>query len=90
MHHLHLRIHGRVQGVGFRYFVWREACALQLAGTVRNLPDGSVEVEGEGDRAALERLLATVRRGPPHAEVTGVRMDWSQGPARFEAFRIGA
>jgi hypothetical protein len=48
MHRLHAVVHGRVQGVGFRYFVMREARALGLSGWVRNQADGSVEVEAEG------------------------------------------
>ena len=88
MHHLHLLIHGRVQGVGFRYFVLREASALGLAGSVRNVPEGSVEVVAEGRREALERLLEAVQRGPLGAEVLSVEVDWSEGPRRFDAFRV--
>ena len=63
---------GRVQGVGFRWFVLRLAQHEALGGFVRNLPDGRVEVVASGDQAALERLLAALREGPPHAQVAGV------------------
>jgi acylphosphatase len=70
------RVEGRVQGVGFRYFAHDRACALGLAGSVRNLPSGAVEVEAEGPRAALEQLLRDLRQGPPAARVAGVGVDW--------------
>jgi acylphosphatase len=62
---LHAIVHGRVQGVGFRYFVLSHARSLRLVGTVRNLADGSVEVYAEGERAALAHLERDLRRGPP-------------------------
>jgi acylphosphatase len=67
-----LLISGRVQGVGFRYFVLRRAQAAGLAGFTRNLADGSVEVVAEGSQEQLEALEAAVRRGPPHAHVSRV------------------
>jgi acylphosphatase len=89
MHRVHLTIEGRVQGVGFRWFVRTSAQALDVAGTVRNRPDGSVEVEAEGPRAALDRLVEALRAGPPGARVTRVNESWSEGPARHEGFQIG-
>ena len=68
---------GRVQGVGFRYFVARAARSLRLSGYVRNLPDGAVEVVASGDRAQLESLVALLEKGPPGAEVESVSLDWS-------------
>jgi len=69
---LHAIVHGRVQGVGFRYFVLDHARALGLAGYARNLADGTVEVYAEGDRAALTSLADELRRGPRAASVTHV------------------
>src|SRR5205807_9329129 len=66
---LHAIVHGDVQGVGFRYFVLRRAREARLAGWVRNRADGTVECLAEGPRAALEGLLADLRRGPGLAEV---------------------
>lgn len=60
---------GRVQGVGFRHFVLRQAQALSLAGWVRNLPDGRVEAFIEGQPAVLEQIEALLREGPALAEV---------------------
>ena len=63
---------GRVQGVGFRWFVVKQARALRLGGYARNLADGSVEVVADGDPAAVEQLGAALERGPAAASVHGV------------------
>jgi len=70
---IHLRIAGRVQGVGFRWFVREHAFALGLAGWVRNTADGEVELAASGDEASLAALAAEVGRGPPGAYVRTVR-----------------
>jgi acylphosphatase len=65
-------VHGRVQGVGFRWFVLREAHRLELQGWVRNLSDGSVEVVAEGAPDSLARLAQALSRGPSGARVSHV------------------
>lgn len=65
-------VHGRVQGVAFREYTRREAARLGLSGWVRNLTDGTVEVEFEGPAAAVAALLAWLATGPPAARVTRV------------------
>jgi acylphosphatase len=69
------RVHGDVQGVGYRRFVAREAKALGLAGWVRNEPDGTVSGEAEGPETALEVFQERLAEGPPFASVS--RLDWS-------------
>jgi acylphosphatase len=69
---LRLVVRGRVQGVGFRWFVRESARAAGLAGWVRNNPDGSVELAASGPASALEALRAAVREGPAGARVTEV------------------
>jgi protein-L-isoaspartate(D-aspartate) O-methyltransferase len=69
---LHVLVRGRVQGVGFRWFVRETARDLGLAGWVRNRPDGTVEVAAEGSAVTLERLRDELRKGPPGAAVTSV------------------
>jgi len=64
-----IRLTGRVQGVGFRFFVRQTARELGLTGRVRNLPGGEVEVEAAGGREPLARLREALRRGPPGARV---------------------
>jgi acylphosphatase len=71
-------VYGRVQGVGFRWFVWREAERLGLCGFVRNLRDGSVEVIAGGTAGALEELGRILEQGPAHAHVE--RVDRSDVP----------
>jgi len=66
-----LRLHGRVQGVGFRWWTQREARRLGVRGTVRNRQDGSVEILAAAPTEVLRIFLDTVRRGPPAALVTG-------------------
>ena len=73
---LHAVVSGRVQGVGFRYYVLGVARPLNLRGTVRNLPDGSVEVLARGSTSDLESLVAGLRLGPRMARVTDVRLGW--------------
>jgi acylphosphatase len=66
------RVRGRVQGVGFRYFVEHSAKALAIRGWVRNDDDGTVEVYAEGTSAQLSDLAGLLRQGPRWAEVRGV------------------
>lgn len=66
------RVSGRVQGVGFRWYVRQRADRLGLHGTVRNVPDGSVEVVAEGPHDALEELVRRLANGPPASAVASV------------------
>jgi acylphosphatase len=75
-------VSGRVQGVGFRYFVLREARALGVAGWVRNLADGRVEVLAAGDDAVLQALEGRLWQGPPHARVGAVEAEPAEAPDR--------
>ena len=68
-------VQGRVQGVGYRYFVLRHADALGVSGYARNRADGSVEVVAEGDDTVLGELEARLREGPSFAEVTNVERE---------------
>jgi acylphosphatase len=67
---LHVIVHGRVQGVGFRWFVRTEARRLGLAGWVRNLPDGTVELKASGIAQFLAALEQAIQRGPEGAAVS--------------------
>ncbi|GAB4237353.1 MAG: acylphosphatase [Acidobacteriota bacterium] len=69
-----LRVKGRVQGVGFRYFTFRRAEELGVKGWVRNLPNGEVEIHAEADRPTLTRFLAAVQQGPPFSAVEDVEL----------------
>jgi acylphosphatase len=72
------RVRGRVQGVGFRYFVEQSARALNIRGWVRNDDDGTVEVYAVGTSAQLSDLAGLLWKGPRWAEVRGV--DESEAP----------
>jgi len=75
---LHLQIHGRVQGVAYRYSMTREANALGLSGWVRNRRDGSVEAVLAGPETTVSQLLEWARRGPPAAQVERIEQaPWS-------------
>jgi len=71
----HVVVEGTVQGVGFRWFVRQEARRLGVAGWVRNLADGSVELMASGEESAVRRLVDHVRVGPDSATVTSVRSE---------------
>ena len=74
-----LRISGRVQGVGYRDALRREALARSLAGWVRNRLDGSVEAVLQGDARSVEEVIAWARRGPPAARVERVEAQSALG-----------
>jgi len=81
------RVRGRVQGVGFRYFVERAARQLALSGYVKNLDDGRVEVYAMGPEAGLAELERSLWKGPPYAEVRGVEAQ-AAGLRKSDSFRI--
>lgn len=85
---LHVIVEGMVQGVGFRWFVARQAEARRLRGFVRNCADGSVEIDAEGERALLEEFLREVRRGPRSAEVTDTAIEWLPSKGGISGFHI--
>ncbi len=81
-------VHGRVQGVSFRYHTQRRANELGLTGFVHNAWDGSVEVIAEGPRAKVEQLLSFLRVGPRGAFVTEVNVEWSAAVGEFRRFEV--
>ena len=85
---LRMRLGGRVQGVGFRYFARGAARQLGLVGRVRNLPDGSVEVEVAGDPERVEELKARLRQGPPGAAVAGLHEEKLAAEPEWDSFEI--
>lgn len=85
---LHVRVQGRVQGVGFRYFTLAVANQLGLTGWVRNLPEGDVECEAEGAKPQLEEFLDALRKGPSASRVDELILDWHPASGRFSEFSI--
>lgn len=82
------RISGRVQGVGFRYFVQRAARAEGVGGWVRNQDDGSVEAMVEGDHEAVLRLEHALRVGPPGARVDDIEIREEAPDGRSPMFTV--
>lgn len=85
---LHAIVHGRVQGVGFRYFVIEKALSMGLRGYARNTDHGTVEVLAQGSRPALENLLALLRRGPSAANVSEVEVSWGEPSTHLSGFHV--
>jgi acylphosphatase len=85
---LHAVVSGIVQGVFYRRFVLHEATGLGLRGRVRNMYDGRVEVEAEGERQKLEQLTRKLHKGPPGAQVTDVAAEWSEHRGEYSDFRV--
>lgn len=87
---LHAVAQGRVQGVGFRYYVADTASHLRLTGVCRNLRNGDVEVIAEGEEGALEALAVALKRGPGGSRVDNVHTVWLPPTGEFRTFTIGS
>jgi acylphosphatase len=81
----HIRISGRVQGVGFRHFTRQTAQQLNLNGWVKNLPDGSVEAVLAGDLESMQQMLEELKKGPRMARVDDLSVD-EESEALKESF----
>ena len=81
-------IHGRVQGVGYRYFAQKQASCLGVKGYARNLDDGSVEVYAMGSASALLELAGWLRKGPLWGEVRHMDEQEAVVDSNFQTFRI--
>jgi acylphosphatase len=79
-------VHGRVQGVGFRWWTRCRALELGLTGYAANLADGRVLVVAQGQREAGEKLLQLLEGGATPGRVDSVVADWSQPQERFDGF----
>lgn len=81
-------VNGLVQGVGFRYFVMREAKKLGLNGYVKNLYTGEVLTVVEGEKAIVEELINKLKVGPIHASVKNFKVDWQETKNEFTEFEV--
>jgi acylphosphatase len=88
MKRVQLIVRGVVQGVGFRWSTEREAARLGVRGFVRNLPSDAVEIVAEGDAAAVERLIAWAKHGPPSAVVEDLEVRDEAPTGEFREFGI--
>ncbi|MBF4551937.1 acylphosphatase [Pseudoclavibacter sp. RFBJ3] len=87
MRRVNVIVAGTVQGVGYRFTTAQEAQRLGVSGWVRNLHDGRVEAELEGEEHQVDALLAWMSKGPPYAEVTASRVS-ERTPKGTEGFRV--
>lgn len=81
-------VNGLVQGVGFRYFVYREALKLNLFGFTKNLFTGEVLTIVEGEKSLVEELYKKIKVGPSHASVKNCKVDWLETKNEFNRFEI--
>jgi acylphosphatase len=81
-------VKGYVQGVGFRFFVYRQARALNLNGYVKNIYDGSVEVLAEGESKQLDALFELLKQGPARSIVEKVTKTEADKKGKFDGFNI--
>jgi acylphosphatase len=88
MKRLYARVHGFVQGVGYRVFAQSQARRLGLCGYVRNCADGSVEVVAEGDEHQLHEFLHVLQRGPLDARVQRVDIEYAKAKREWDTFTI--
>jgi acylphosphatase len=81
-------VNGLVQGVGYRYFVYRNALQLGVNGYVENLYTGEVLTVVEGEKAIVEELINKLRVGPSHAYVKNCAVDWQEPKDEFDSFEV--
>ncbi len=81
-------VSGRVQGVAYRAFTQDAASRMKLCGGVRNVDDGRVEVDVEGERGAVEAFVELLRTGPPMARVEDLELRWERPTGQHKDFRI--
>ena len=81
-------VNGLVQGVGYRYYVYREAQKLAVYGYVKNLYTGEVLIIVEGDKAIIEELIKKLRIGPSHASVKKCVVEWQEPKDDFNIFEL--
>ncbi len=89
LRHVHLTVHGKVQGVWFRASTKETAENLGVKGWVRNLPDNSVEIDAQGETDILEQFIRWCREGPPGARVTNIDIQELEAVNSMQDFKIG-
>lgn len=85
---LHILYSGRVQGVGFRYQAKVTATGFDVAGTVRNLPDGRVELTAEGETEELEAFREAIKESGVGPMIRREETEWSEATGEFRGFEI--
>ncbi len=84
----YITVTGTVQGVGFRWFVERGAKKIGLYGYVKNVPNGDVEIDVEGDENLIKEMIRMIKVGNSHSRVTGVDVTWKEYKNKHSSFFI--
>ena len=84
----HITIHGKVQGVGYRFYATRVARRLGLKGWIQNNRDGTVEAMVEGEKASIDEWVEEIREGPRYAEVTKIDAEVKDFSGRLNDFDV--
>jgi acylphosphatase len=85
---IHIKVTGRVQGVGFRAFVLQASSLFDLTGWVRNVGYDQVEIIAEGPRNIMERFAETVKTGPRASRVDETNIEWESATGEFQQFDV--
>lgn len=88
MERIEIHVSGRVQGVGYRAFVVRQAEELGIKGWTRNLANGDVQTLAEGNKQMLEQFLLRLLEGPRYAEVIRHKASYSEATGEFRGFSV--
>lgn len=83
-----IRIHGKVQGVGYRFFATRVARRLGLKGSIQNMRDGDVEAVVEGEKSVIDDWIEELKEGPRYAEVTKIDQETKEFTGRLGDFDV--
>lgn len=83
-----VRIHGKVHGVGFRFFATRVARRLALKGSIQNMRDGTVEAQVEGEAKSIDEWIEEIREGPRYAEITSIEQEKKDFTGKLADFDV--
>ncbi|OGC62634.1 hypothetical protein A3J33_01725 [candidate division WWE3 bacterium RIFCSPLOWO2_02_FULL_53_10] len=84
----HLKIHGKVQNVGFRFYTHRKASAAGLTGWIKNAGETQVEIVFEGDKKKIEECIDSCSRGPLFSQVGKIEVEWDKPTGEFKRFEV--
>lgn len=81
-------VSGRVQGVGYRYFIARYCAGLEINGYAKNMWNGDVEITAEGRKEFLEELITKAKEGPRNANINSCKVEWLEFKNKYDNFEI--
>lgn len=84
----HIIVHGRVQGVGFRFYTQQQANNFGIKGWVKNRADGTVEIVAQGDKTTMQKFVASVKKGSPASKVEHVEIKEVRRTKGYNSFQV--